>query len=513
LPSDPERCTAPNILLIMTDQQRADFTAAGGFALDTMPFVDSLAARGTAFSGAYTSYPACVPARTSLLTGRFPTVHRVRQNSTPGAATFAADMLDVLRGAGYSTHFVGKPHVYRGPEDFDSFRGPFMHTTGPEEGRSEEDAAFDAWLAGLDHGVHPEPTPFPLERQLPYRIASGAIEAIEEADPERPMFLWASFPEPHNPYQVPEPYFSLFAEDEVPDRVAGPDAIPRKSEKYRWLRTLIEEKRPGYDDGWRRYRANYLGMLRLLDDQIRRLVEHLGPRADNTVVVFLADHGDYVGEYGLQRKGAGMPECLMRIPLQFTGPGVAAQPRRDELVSMVDVLPTLCALAGAQVPEGVQGRSLAPLLAGQDPPPGEFDSIYAELGYGGVPYGVDERPPLHFPYEGASFDELNSVTHSGGQRMVRLGRHKLLMDGEGRGELYDLDADPAELSDRFDDPECAAVRDALLVRLVRWTVRVADDLPTGAYRPKTVPHNWRWAAPAHPSTTRPSTTTGSRELS
>jgi arylsulfatase A-like enzyme len=506
--SDPERSTAPNILLIMTDQQRADFTAAGGFGLDTMPFVDSLAARGTAFSGAYTSYPACVPARTSLLTGRFPTAHRVRQNSNAGAATFAEDLLDVVRKAGYSTHFVGKPHMHRGPDDFDSFRGPYMHTTGPEADRGAEDAEFDAWLRNLDHGVHPEPTPFPLERQLPYRIASGAIEAMDEADPERPMFLWASFPEPHNPYQVPEPYFGLFPEDEVPDRLAGPEAIARKSGKYRWLRELIEEKRPGYDDGWRRYRANYLGMLRLLDDQIHRLVEHLGPRAENTVIVFLADHGDYVGEYGLQRKGAGMPECLMRIPLQFTGPGIAAQPRRDELVSMVDVLPTLCALAGTPVPEGVQGRSLAPLLAGQDPPPGEFDSIYAELGYGGVAYGADERPPLHFSYQGRSFDELNSVTQSGGQRMVRMGRHKLLMDGDGVGELYDLDADPAELSNLFDRPECAGVRDALLVRLVRWTVRVADDLPNGAYRPKTAPHNWRWAEPA-----RPSTTTGSRELS
>jgi hypothetical protein len=84
--------------------------------------------------------------------------------------------------------------------------------------------------------------------------------------------------------------------------------------------------------------------------------------------------------------------------------------------------------------------------------------------------------------------------------MVRAGRHKLLMDADGNGELYDLDTDPAELRNLFDDPACAAVRAELLVHLARWMVRVADDLPTGTYRPKTVPHNWRWA--------RPSTTTG-----
>src|SRR5215470_1720708 len=95
----------PNILLLMTDQHRAGFTAGSGFGLDTMPCLDRIAAAGASFDHGYTSYPACVPARTSLLTGRFPTAHRVRQNSTAHHAYYSEDLLDVLRSSGYSLHF------------------------------------------------------------------------------------------------------------------------------------------------------------------------------------------------------------------------------------------------------------------------------------------------------------------------------------------------------------------------------------------------------------------------
>jgi arylsulfatase A-like enzyme len=482
--------SGPNILLIMTDQHRVGFTGRTGCPVDAMPRLDALADQGTAFDVAYTSYPACVPARTSLLTGRFPTAHRVRQNSNAGAAYYQQDLLDVLRGQGYQLHFAGKPHMHPGPEDFDSYAGPYMHASGPR--RTADHRRFDEWLHDLDHGVAAEPTPFGLQEQLPYRITSDAIAAVDTAAVDRPAFWWVSFPEPHNPYQVPEPYFSLVAEDEVPERIAGPEAIEGKGRSYRWLRNLVEDKRPGYDQEWRRYRANYLGMLRLIDDQIARLLDHLGDRLDNTVVIFISDHGDYVGDYGLQRKGAGMSDALMRIPFQFTGPGIARQ-QRHEPVSMVDLLPTICELVGAEIPAGVQGRSLMPLLAGEPAPAEEFASIIGELGYGGVPYGEDERPELHFSYQGRTFDELNSVTQSGGTRMIRRGDHKLIMDVDGTVELYDLSVDPGELIDLSDRTDHRDVRDDLTTELARWMIRIADDLPTGAYRPKTAPHNWRWA--------------------
>ncbi|HEY9291500.1 MAG TPA: sulfatase-like hydrolase/transferase [Microlunatus sp.] len=483
--------TRPNILLIMTDQHRVGLTRRTGCAVDSMPRLDALAEQGTAFDRAYTSYPACVPARTSLLTGRFPTAHRVRQNSNAEHAYYQQDLLDVLRAQGYQLHFSGKPHMHRGPKDFDSYAGPYWHVSGPEH--TDDHRRFDNWLSELDHGVAAEPTPFDVQDQLPYRITSDAIAALDSSPEDQPAFWWVSFPEPHNPYQVPEPYFSLVDEQDVPDRWAGPEAIESKGRTYRWLRDVVEEKRPGYDEEWRRYRANYLGMLRLLDDQIGRLLDHLGDRLQDTVVIFVSDHGDFFADYGLQRKGAGMSDALMRIPFQISGPGIAPGQARPELVSMVDLLPTVCELVGAEIPAGVQGRSLLPLLRGGATPPDEFDSIIGELGYGGAPYSADERPELHFPYQGRTFDELNAVTQSGGMRMVRRGDHKLTMDVDGRAELYDLARDPGELINLYDDPEQRAIRDELSADLVRWMIRIADDLPTGNYTPKIVPHNWRWA--------------------
>lgn len=300
------------------------------------------------------------------------------------------------------------------------------------------------------------------------------------------------FPEPHNPYQVPEPYFHLFAENEVPDRIAGPEAAEEKGGAWAWLRRLMEDKRPGYDDGWRRYRANYCGMLRLLDDEIRRFITHLRDRelADDTIVVFLADHVDYVGDYGLQRKGAGMPECLMRIPLILAGPGIEVADNDRDFVSLVDIVPTLCEAVGADIPLGIQGRSLWPMLGGDPYPPGEFSSIYGEAGFGGLFYGEHERPSLHFPYQGREFDELNTVTQSGSTAMLRRDRWKLSYDSRGHGELYDLSADPAELTNRFDDRELANVRTDLLAELLRWCIRNHDDLPRADYTPKRARHNW-----------------------
>ncbi len=286
----------------------------------------------------------------------------------------------------------------------------------------------------------------------------------------------------------------MFDPEEMPERLAGPEGAARKGGMYTWLRELTEEKRPGYDAEWRRYRANYCGMLRLIDDQLRRFFAHLratGRDAD-TLVFFVADHGDYTGDYGLQRKGAGMAECLTRIPFAATGPGVRAAVDAEAFVSLADLLPTICDALGAGIPAGVQGRSLWPLLTGKPYPAGEFASAYAELGFGGLSYH-GERPPLHFPYEGRTFDELNTVTQSGTTVMLRRGRWKLLLNERGGGELYDLDADPAELDDRYDDPALADTRATLTTELALWMIRVRDDLPEAAYTLKQAPHNWRSA--------------------
>ena len=479
----------PNIVLIMTDQQRADFLNSAGFALDTMPFVDALGARGTRFSRAYTPNPTCGPARCAMLSGRFPHATRVRENGGLANIVRGDDLLDILRAQNYALFLAGKNHSYRAAKDFDD-AALYMHTGAHTSQKSDEEAAFDQWLHDLDHGVADHATPFPLECQLPHRIVRDAIQVVEARDEEKPFFLWLSFPEPHNPYQVPEPYFSLFGEQTMPAPVATPEEGARKGPKWRWMQRLIEEKRPGYREDWRRYRANYCGMIRLIDDQIQRFVAHLETLnlQDDTLFIFTSDHGDYAGDYGLQRKGVGLPECLVRVPLLFAGPGVQNGALRDEFVSLIDVMPTLCEMTGSEIPYGVQGRSLWPLLSGGKYLPHDFRSIYAELGFGGEFYGEDERPPLHFDYDGPSCDELNSVTQSGKLKMVRMGRWKLLFDHTGHGELYDVEADPVELNDLYNNPDYRDMRLQMIEELLKWTIRSEDDLPQGNYVPKRAAH-------------------------
>ena len=487
----------PNILIVMSDQHRAGLTKGTGFPIDTMPTLDGLAGRGVAFEHAYTTAPLCVPARVSLLTGRWPHAHRVRQNSAGRFAYFDKDLFDVAREQGYMTGLAGKNHSHLTEKKADFWR-PYMHANGwmaPDA--PEEFKAFEAWMQHLNHGVSQTPTPFSVEAEFPHRIVSDAIEFIRSAG-DRPFALWVSFPEPHNPYQVPKPYFDMFPPDAVPQRAVGPEVLPAKGFKWEWLRKLEDRLYPGYDTYWRRTRSNYLGMLRLIDDQLSRLVEHLDSSGtmENTIVVYLADHGDYFCDYGLMRKGVGLPEVLTRIPMIWAGWGIQQRRGHPAMISTADVMPTLCEAIGAPIPMGAQGRSIWPLLQGRDYPREEFESIYAEVGFGGLNYTAqDDISPKWGLIPGGpdaipSFDELNPVTQSGNMKMLRRGDWKLTFDMMGSGELYNLADDPYELRNLFGTSGVAETQHRLVAELLQWTIRTQDDLPQAAYQAKWPKHNW-----------------------
>ncbi|MDD9955283.1 MAG: sulfatase-like hydrolase/transferase [Anaerolineaceae bacterium] len=485
----------PNIVIIMSDQQRADVSAREGFALDTTPFLDALATEGVWFKRAYTSMPACLPARVSMLTGRYPGATRARTNHNGEDVTCERDLYQLLREAGYRTALCGKNHSHVGPDDMDHYF-PLGHHGGFGPERTPAEVAFDDYLAGLRHRADFKPAPGGVEVQCPYRAVSSAIDFVDSAADE-PFFLWLSFPEPHNPYQAPEPYFSLFPPDTLPPTLSDVSALEGKSFKYRWLRQIGETAFTDYAEQLPQARSNYFAILRLIDDQVRRFVGHLDARGlrDNTILFFLSDHGDYVGEYGLVRKGAELPEVLVRIPFQVCGPGILAGAEPHEAhVSIVDILPTLCEATGIPVPDGVQGRSLWPLLSGDDWPREEFASAYAEQGFGGLHYTEDDDfdPQQDGFHPAISFDELNGWTQSGNMRMLRRGDWKLLFDMQGRGQLYNLAQDPVELNDLYDDPACAAIRGELLAELLAWTLRAQDPLPhpRRRYRFKSDPRNY-----------------------
>lgn len=492
LAAAPPRTSKPNILILMSDQHRAGVTRRSGYPLDTMPALDRLAGQGIAFDRAYTTAPLCAPARVSLLTGRWPHAHRVRENSGIKHAFYERDIFDIARAQGYKTGMAGKNHSHLTREKTDFWR-TYMHDGGwKPENASKEVVAYDAWLRHLNHGVGQQATPFPAETQLPYRIVSDSIEFIKSAG-DSPFLLWTSFPEPHNPYQVPKPYFDMFPPDKVPPRACGPEVLKSKGFKWEWLYALEDHTYPGCDSYWRRTKSNYLGMLRLIDDQIARLVRHVD--LENTIVVYLVDHGDYLTDYGLMRKGVELPEALTRIPMVWAGWGVKPRSGDPAFVSIADVMPTLCEAIGAEIPHGAQGRSLWPMLHGLDYPREEFRSIYSEVGFGGLHYDATDKLDFAMaqmapPGAILTFDELNPVTQSGYMKMVRLGDWKLCLDMMGSGELYNLAADPHELKNLYGSPSAGEPQMRMMEELLAWTIRTQDNLPTARYQAKWAARNW-----------------------
>ena len=499
----------PNIVLIMTDQQRADLCAREGFPLDTTPFLDSLAGQGVWFDRAYTATPICGPARVSMLTGRYPSVTHVRENRATSLAYYEKDLIDVLKEQGYSTAMVGKNHSHLRPDRVDHWF-ELSHGGGRGEGRREQEKAFDYWLVGLNHGVAREPAPFPVECQGPYRAVSDAQQWLGSLPTGQPFFMWLTFAEPHNPYQAPEPYFDLFPPQSLPPTLTDDAILPHKGFIWEFTRRLGEHVYPNYGELLPRMRSNYCGMLRLIDDQVKRFVGWLEQRGlrDDTILIFVSDHGDFCGEYGLMRKGPEIPNMLNRVPFLIAGAGIRAHKGPHPAhISLVDLMPTLCEALGTSLPRGVQGRSLWPMLTGEGYPAEEFASVYAEQGFGGRQYTAEDHPNLAHCLipgpKGPSFDCLNSYSQSGIMRMVRKGDWRLIFDVQGRGQLYNLVDDPLELTDLFDDPQYIGKQRELLAELLMWTLRTQDPLPypVGKYIYKEGAHNY-WT-PRNPAEDHP----------
>jgi arylsulfatase A-like enzyme len=498
-PVHPARAGSPNIIWIIDDQHAAGLTKRSGYKFDTMPTLDKLAAGGVDFERAYCTAPICTPSRTSMVTGRWASAHRVRNNYLTNDVVFEKDAFDVAAGQGYMTGLVGKNHSYISAKKVDFWR-EYSHVEGDKTGGDRaQNEAYETWLKKLHFNVSPEPTPFPVETQFPYRITSDAIDFIDKAG-SRPFFLEVSFPEPHDPEQVPAPYWDMFPPDQIPERDTDLSALKKLGYRAEWLHDLEVFGFPETETLWRRYVSNYLGALRMIDDQIKRLLVHLDAKnlMQNTIIVVVADHGDYLMKYGLARKGVGLPETLTHVPMVWYGPGIKAERSVGEtaFVSGADLMPTFCEIMGAPIPHGVQGRSLLPLLQGKDYPKEEFRSIFSEVGTGGLFYEREDKiPPTIAGSKEGGWDELNMVTQSGYQKMVRMDKWKLVFDMMGYGQLYDLENDPNELTNLFNRPECGREQAAMMAELLMWTIRTEDNLPVGPqfrkYQVKwPTAHNW-----------------------
>lgn len=431
----------PNILLIFTDQQRADTIHAAGNPVIHTPAMDRLVREGTRFSSAYTPAPVCVPARCSLVLGQYP--HRTgcvdNGDSMPqDRPTF----MQVLTERGYRTHGIGKMHF---TPDSRALRG-FQTREHQEELRAsvEGDDYLEYLHAnGFDHvydpfGCRGEMYYVPQPAQMPARlhgtnwVGDRACDFLRQADGAQPFFLWASFIHPHPPFSPPTPWNKLYRGPlmPLPKRPADSEALHTYANRHQ---NRYKYRDAGLDDNLLRMeKAYYYGCISFVDYQIGRMLATLEEtgQLDNTLILFTSDHGEFLGDYNCFGKRS-MLDSAARIPMVARYPQEFAAGRVcDEAVSLVDVMPTLLAAAG------------------DDPAAYDLDGTnLAEIATGGEAEGAGRAVYSQFQR-----DEL-------GVYMICNRRYKYFYSAPDRREfLFDRVQDPDETRNRAGVTFC---RDAL----------------------------------------------------
>ena len=501
----------PNVLLIVADELRADTLSCAGHPVCRTPNLDRLAAAGTRFSDCMVTQPTCTPSRASMLTGAFPSVLKSRMVGchTPDDPRFLGHR---FTEGGYRTSSIGKIHLVPQRAEPDVMQGAMAATRDGYFGFGEVDlvnghgdSCFgpDYELFAAAQGVDldaakqaPREGASMLSEHLgPYRfrlppevhssryIANRTIELIDSQanrDPgDTPFFAHVSFPDPHHPFTAPAPWDDAYDPRDVPlptphtgsgmpdwyDSIYRGEAGTRTDRPSdRITGTPPLDYSAVDEETWRAVRASYYGMTSALDEQVGRILDRLESTglASRTVVVFVADHGDYLGDHGFVGKGMHFDSAL-RVPLIVRGPGVEKRVV-DSPASTVDLAPTLLGYAGIEQAEGVQGIDLSDALVGAAP--------YTRTA--ALTENDDDMMPVRMRTLTTADWKLTSYA------------------GSSSGELYDRNGDPGEAMNLFDDPAHAEVRHSMQLMLLDEVMCAADTINGRSQQP--APPIAKWLA-------------------
>ncbi|MGJ3244164.1 MAG: arylsulfatase [Opitutales bacterium] len=438
----------PNILLLLTDQQRGDCLGVAGHPVLQTPHLDSLALEGCRFDRAYSACPVCVPARRTLMTGRTPANQRALCNVNAGLD--GPTLPEVLGRHGYQTHLVGKLHFHppRKRYGFDSMDWADGPNYRAGAGRADDDYQRFLRRIGIDelghsgaHGISANayparPWPGPERSHFTNWCAEMAIDFLERRDPTAPFFLKVSFLHPHQPCTPPQLYYDRYLGMDLPEPVVGDwarvfDDPPAGHPVEPWRVRLPEAQQ-------RQFQAAYYGSINHIDDQIGRILQLVPP---DTWVLFCSDHGEMLGDHQWFRKRTPW-EGSVHVPFILRPPKGGHDPRglvRSQPVELMDVMPTLLDAAGIDVPDTVDGSSVLPLLTAND-----------------VPW----RERLH--------GECSEIpTLDSGMQYLTDGRRKYIwFPGLGNEQFFDLESDPRETVNRIDDPDWSEAVDAFRADLI-----------------------------------------------
>lgn len=436
---------APNILLVVSDDQRPDTIHALGNAIIETPTLDRLAANGTAFTRAYSGYPICYASRAQILTGT-PAFKALAKYPTGAVNPQLATMAATLQKAGYHTCYSGKWHNDGHPMQRGYTTTSGLYSSGGAKGVTQPDVddrgrpltGYRGWTfkdadnkTELDKGVG-------LQPDNSRHVADGAIQGLQNAPKDKPLFLHVNFAFPHDPRMWPAGMKDRYdsAKMALPTNFAKDHPFDHGN---RGGRDEVLLPIPRVESEVKEELALYYAMITDLDAQLGRIVDAL-PDPENTIIIFTADQGLALGSHGLLGKQNEYEHSICS-PFIICGPGLPKNERSAALINLSDIFPTLCELTGTPIPATVQAKSLVPLLRHQT------DRIHDHA------YG----------------------TFTDTQRMICDERWKyILYPKVGREQLFDLQNDPNEMHDLSTESAHAAKRDDLKARLHAWRQENGD---------------------------------------
>lgn len=460
----------PNILIIYPDQMRYDAMGCAGNPVVKTPQIDRLAYEGVRFEEAYVATPMCTPFRSSLHTGKYSHSTGAYSNHHPifdGHVSLA----DRLSAEGYQTGYIGKWHLNGG--EAPGFVPPgqrrlgFEHFVGFNRGHYYQDGIY---FRDTDQPYH-------CPRFEPDYQTDHLLEFMEEStkDPSRPFFGLISYGPPHFPMDMPEYYRRLYRPDEVPLGVTAGNVELQKKVRQELLENGfppasgvwgVEGSSGEYDDEEtvRRYLAEYYGLMANVDHNVGRILAWLDKQglAEDTVVIFLSDHGDMAGEHGYRcgtkktayRQSMQVP-LIVRYPRRFPAGHVA-----HSLVDVaVDTMPTILELCGIEIPDEAHGTSYLPLLDGEESPTRE--AVFYEV-------NREREGPERFPIP---------------ERGVRTREWLYVRTPEAPKLLIDLQNDPEELQNLVNDDRYQGELERLQQMLDQHMANTDDDFSAEAVFP------------------------------
>jgi len=457
-----------NLVIMLPDQMRADYLSCYGHEYINTANIDRLSREGVRFNRAYCAAPLCGPSRISFVTSMRMSEHG-RRNYTSCIDYTVPNLISSLKQAGYRTGMFGKNHCFL----YDQLETIW-------------DKLHEICLGNYDE--HPQYTrsfdAFELEKDHPYNITASltdeAIAFMDDCPGDAPFVCWLNWQDPHPAFTCPKPYAAMFD----PDRVTLPKnrrskrdpSKPKRLENWR----INSQADTCSEDQARRAIAMYMGQCRYIDDQVGRLMTYLEKtdKLHNTLIVFLSDHGEFLGDFGVFHKLPVFYECLSRIPVIMRYPHGTVKPFAfNGLIEEVDLAPTILHSLSIPIPQSMAGKSFFDDIQSNDDTGRPHVLVEAGI-QAPTPDGPDPQKKHKAPFAPNSY---------GPGAMVTDGRFKLSMYYDDLNELYDIETDPYEMNNLFDEAAYSDVRAKMMQLLVSrllgsgvrningaWTERFVD---------------------------------------